>query len=465
MKKLLLILFLILTPLTVYSAKETPSSSNKEQTTEESISSNNIQETNKKIDSEKLGESAKEIATINLSKPENIVKIKLATTIADQTKNQIPSASYMSDSNYIPVEIRLGSIIIDGFGFINEMLYPFFANLLTTLLIIFLAFWLSGEAYQMINSGKTSLTNGTTIVKKIFLVIIWTAIIQSNPAQVFAYIMGPIIQMGSNITDFIITAMTGMPLDNTCDNIHRMVQNNTDTSFLQYPLLSPEAKANILCLTARISKLYTQFIVLGFKWMGQGLLLQPLTFLIGLTLVIMFIYIGFKFMLETIGIIIDLIIALLLLPFCAIKECFSGGISYKGLEGIPQQLFGSIVSIFSFGDYKGLITKILKSVLYFWILAIIIGICYEMMAYTLNLNPNILDSATLPSQGDMGFMTILLAGILTCYLIKKAPEYAKTMGGAFDSPTGESLKSETKKLYDWTKKAITDMMKKKTSDK
>lgn len=466
MKKLLLILFLLLTPSISFS--ETNENAQNQTSTEQTTTTTETQQpasTTTETRQTEITRITTEISEENATPltPGEMTQKKINYIQSDSNQDQLPNVNYMNETTYIPIEIRLANIIIDGIGYINEMLFPFFSNLISTLLIILLAFWLSSEAYNMINTGKTSIENGVTIVKKIILVIIWTAVILANPAQVFMFIMGPIIQMGGNITDFIINALTNIPIDQTCDSIKAMAMNNTDTSILNYPLLNPETKGDLLCLTGRISKLYTQFITLGFQWMGRGLFMQPVSFLVGLSLVIFFVYIGFKFTLESLGIILDLILGLMILPFCAIGACFGGGLSYKGLESIPNQLFTMITSIFGKGDYKGLITKIIKAILYFWILSVVVGICYEMMSYTLDSQSGIFDVNYAPGKNGLGIMSIILSAAITAYLIKKAPGYAEKMGGAINTAAAKPFEDGIDTLYKNSKDIMSKMLKKLTS--
>lgn len=355
-----------------------------------------------------------------------------------------------SDKNYVPIEAKVGYALIGAMSnlslVLENSLIPFISVFLTFLFI----FWVFFETYQMMTSDGKARKLAEDIVKKLVLIIIWVWIINFGPAQLFMYFMTPILAIGSAFADLIlnsVTALVGFNVSDTCMAIQNYVGANGGSH-----LIEGTAVSEILCVPTRLSGFFYTGVVLGFKWMAAGIGTSAFTFVIGALFVVLFIYNIYKFALMALGVIFDLFLSLVLLPFTAIAECFGGGgTTYKGYGG---EIFNKFMELFkSTQSLNSLILKFINSSIYFVSLSIAIALSAAILSGLINLN------TPTPTIANNDFLGALLGGILVSYLLRKADEIAKKIGGSINDSFGKQTAGDIKNLWGKAKKSAADIIK------
>ncbi len=382
--------------------------------------------------------------------------------VVTKLQNDVPNTDFMTPGA-IPIETKIAKLTIDSMTYVAQMLYPIFMNIITWFLITLLAWWIALESYALIESGSDTKKFAESIVKKSIIVVIWIAILQSNPAQIFMFFAGPIISLGTYISDLILTTTVGVDTLHTCDAIRAYVASDPLTTV--EPFLSNETTANMLCMPARISTFFYQCISTGFYWMKYGFGTSGLMVITGIMFVIVFIINAFNFAISVLSVIADLMLTLFFLPFVAIKTCFGGGdTSVK--NPIVKTVFQTVTGMFATGDISKLIETLVKALFYFCILSVIAGMSYALMQGAFNTTGDLRNIT--PSMNDTSFMTVFLCGLLTLYMIRNAEKFSEKLGGAINREYAKlidkNIKSGWKDLNETAKKLYTSAIKKK-SDK
>ncbi len=257
--------------------------------------------------------------------------------------------------NFVPVEARVGRAFIGAMSMISDVLENSLVRFIVIFLIALFAIWTMLESYQMIKDGKGGASKLVeSIIKKGIGIAVWIAILEIGPAQLFMWIMGPIIAVGTYLSDLIlnsVTAAAGTTLPDTCAAIHGYVAANISGR----EILDATATANLLCVPTRLSGFFYTAVATGWQWMISGIGTSVFTFTAGLVFVVLFIYNAFNFALMALGVIADLFLGLMMLPFTAIamtfgdaedKEYFGqkGATTYGGIAG---NIFNQFLKLFT----------------------------------------------------------------------------------------------------------------------
>jgi len=219
-------------------------------------------------------------------------------------------------------------------------------------------------------------------------------------------------------------------------------------------IVSSRYTADLLCLPTRLSGFFYTCVAAGFKWMWFGIGHSALTFVAGAVFVVIFTINIWKFALLALGVIVDLFMAIMLLPFTAITECF-GGKKATNLEGIPATIFTAFAGIFKYTSLPDQIKRFIQAVIYFIILAVVAAIGAALLGgvVTTDLGDKV------PTVQSEGFMPVLIVGCLVAYLADKATKIAEDMGGKIDESFGKQVSGDLKKIWDNTKKQVSDWRK------
>lgn len=347
--------------------------------------------------------------------------------------------------DYVPVEARVGKALIGALDRVGQALQRSLFDFVRVLLVALFAFWLAFEAYNLIQSKGDSKKLVLDIAKKTMLISIWIWVLGNNPGQIFMTIFGPIISVGSYASDLILNSITnaaGTSLPDTCNAIRDFVgsANNTYT-------------ADLLCMPTRLSGFFYTCVAAGFKWMAAGIGESALTFVAGAAFVVIFSINIWKFALLALGVITDLFLAILLLPFTAIQECFGKGTNLKGVAG---NIFKAFAGIFKSASLSEQIMRFIKAVIYFVALALMAAIGAALLGGVVSTD---LASATPSVQSD-SFMSVLIVGCLVAYLVSKASKIAEKLtediskdkvGGTFGEELGKDLLNAWKALVKYIK--------------
>lgn len=343
---------------------------------------------------------------------------------------------------YVPVEARVGKALIGALDNVGKALQRSLFDFIQIFLVILLAFWLMFEAYNLIKSKGDVKKTTMEIVKKTILVSIWIWVLNNDPGQIFMTVFGPIISAGSYASDLILNSIagaSGTSLPDTCGAIHNFVGGNGYT-------------ADLICMPTRLSGFFYTCISAGFKWMWAGIGHSALTFVAGAVFVVIFTINIWKFALLALGVIVDLFLATILLPFTAIKECFGKGTS---LQGVAGSIFTSFAGLFKSVSLNEQIMRFIKAMIYFIVLSIMAAIGAALLGGVVSTDL----AAVTPSVESDSFMSVLIVGSLVAYLVSKSAKLAGDLGGKIDDSFGKQVQGDIKKIWDNTKKQVMDWRK------
>lgn len=361
-----------------------------------------------------------------------------------------------SDKTFVPIEAKLGFALIKAMSNISYILKNSFVDFVSIFMTIALIFWLVLEIYQMIKKSSKPSILFESAVKKAILIFIWIFIIQQSPEQLFMWIIKPLLMLGTLISDTILGSVAssiGTNLPDTCMAVQNFVGNST-TSILQ-----SEDISSLLCLSTRFSGFFYSAIVSGFKLMFLGIGTSAFTFVLGVSLVFIFLINIWKFALMSFSVIVDLFLVILMLPFTAISHCFSGKedsnsniftsvtstivsggsmrTSYDGYAGV---VFNKFMGIFNGNSLDSSIQRFVNAIIYFISLSIIISLCFAIFAGVG------IDFKSVSNAENYDSITLLISGLLIGYLLTKTEFFAKSIGGSVDTSTGNKIVVDVKKL-------------------
>ncbi len=352
----------------------------------------------------------------------------------------------------VPVEAKLGIAFMRALTHTAHILDNSLIRFVNIFLIVAFVFWVLFEGYRMIKDAKVKV--GPTIediIKKGITLAIWLILLGVGLPRLFGMIMGPIIAFGSYVANMILDVTSqygGFELSDTCAAIKSYAMTHmTDTS-----IIDAETAADIMCVPTRMSGFYYGAIRFGWQLVGAGLGTSTFTFLLGLVFVVLFIYTAFKFAFVSFGVIADLFLVIILLPFTAIAETVQKT-SYKGIAG---DIYNKFLGIFKdTSKLSSQVRKFIDAAVYFVSLAIVVAIGGSLLASAVKLNSETHVITIL----DGNVITLLLTGALVAYVATHAEDIAKSIGGGIDAAIGTNLQKDLKTLYNDTKKKTEEFIK------
>lgn len=350
-------------------------------------------------------------------------------------------------SNYVPIEARVGRAFIGAFTLIGEVLERSLVRFVSIFIIIMFIFWILFEAYQMMTQTSKATELVEDIIKKAVLISVWILIIEQGPAQLFMWIVTPIISISSYLSDLILNSVStaaGASLPDTCVAIHQYMANNPSN----FAIIDSAQAADLLCVPTRLSGFFYTGVAAGWKWMMAGIGSSPFTFFAGVTFVVLFLYNIWKFALIALGVIADLFLTVMLLPFTAIAETIGQNkLSYKGPAA---ELYNGFMKLFSTQSLQSQIMKFVNAALYFVSLSIVVALCAAILSGVVRTDL----AATVPSLDNDGFMIVLIVGCLVAYLANKASKLAGDIAGSIDDSFGTQFGGDMKKVWGNTTKTV-----------
>ena len=351
--------------------------------------------------------------------------------------------------DYVPVEARVGVAMINGLNHVAKILDASLVRFMVIFIIVMYAFWIMLESYNMMTTDSNVQKLVKSIIRKTIILIIWLSILEIGPAKLFMIVMGPIISLGTYISDFILNAITstaGISIPDTCNAIREY----TATTIPAGSVIDATATADVLCIPTRLSGFFVTAIAAGWKWMIAGIGHSIFTFVIGAIFVVVFAWNTWKFALMALTVIMNLFLAVLLLPFTVFAETIPQT-SYKGIVG---NVFNSFVGLFNAGPVKldAQINKFINAAIYFVSLSIVIAVCAALLSGVIDTNT----VTNIPTLKDNGFIPLLLTGALVAWLANRADKTARDIGGSIpDNDTGkkiaDDIKTVIKDTYDTAK--------------
>lgn len=365
----------------------------------------------------------------------------------DMTQFQDNFQNNLKSTTYIPPEVRLGLMFMKAMYAIDAMLQMSLVRFTIVFLLVMYAFWIALEAYKMIRESGDYKSVLYTIFIKGINVTCWILILNYGPAKVFMLIINPIIDIGTYLSDFILNAVAktyNVVIPDSCAAIHQFVDEHNTGKLL----IDANSAANIMCLPSRISVFFYHAIGAAFDWMVYGFTHSATAVIVGLISIILFVKCILKYAFMTLGVVADLFLTLMMLPFTAIAEC----VPDTKETNYTAKIFKGFFKMFNTLKISDVINKFIKATIYFVCLAIIIAICAALLTNIISVNEN--------SQYAVGSaMTTILSGCFVLYLANKADKLATQMGGSIDNTLGKRFQSDTKNLWDGAKATGTKIIK------
>ena len=331
---------------------------------------------------------------------------------------------------------------------LQRTLSPF---ILAFILIMF-AFWFCFEIYNSINGDNNVNKLLSSLAKKTAIVIIWLIILQAGPVELFSTLISPIMSIGTTLSDVILevsTSVAGIALPDTCTAIHTYATANiTNTN-----ILSPDMAANILCVPTRLSGFCYTMVAAGWELIAgesNGIGNAITDTLTGLALIIIFIYVAWKFAFVALGVVLDLFLGIIMLPFTALAET----IGTTSLNYIPGQVYNAFTKVFKPESLQDQINRLVNALMYFVSLSIVIGFCTALVSVVFIRANNGTISLESP-----GFWISVTVALLIYHFATKSEEIAKNLGGQIDDSMGTALRQYTQNVAKGTWKTGKDFWK------
>ncbi len=354
---------------------------------------------------------------------------------SDATNFQQTFQTNLHSTDFVPIEVKLGLVFMKALSSIDYVLQISLVRFTIMFLFLMYAFWIGLEAYRLIKESSDYKKVLYDIFVKGITIAVWVAVLNYGPAKLFSVLISPIMSIGVYLSDFILDAVAqtyNVVIPDTCATIHQYVNANTSEQLL----IDADTAANIMCLPARLSVYFYHATASAFEWMINGFGHSATMVVVGAVCVVMFIGCIFKYAFMTLGIVADLFLTLLMLPFTAIAESMPGSkeTNYAG------KIFSGLLAMFHTKKLSNVISTFINASIYFVSLAIIIAICAALLT-------NIVSISTTNTYHVGSAMTTILCGALIFYLAGKSEELAKDIGGKIDNSFGKQLQSDTKTLW------------------
>lgn len=347
----------------------------------------------------------------------------------------------------VPLTAKLGIVFIRALSYVAGVLDNSLVRFVNIFLVVAFLFWVMFESYKLITDDKTkTMPTVENIVRKGLILAIWLILLGGGLQEFFGMIMGPIIAFGSYVSNIILNSVTaagGFVLSDNCAAIHAYALAHMPTN--------ADVAANIMCVPGRLAGFYYGAIKFGWSLVVSGIGVSTFSVLFGLVLTIMFIYAAYKFVFIMFGVIADLFLVIIMLPFTAIAETVNKT-SYTGIAG---DIYNGFLGLFSSSNLSSQIKKFVDATIYFISFSIMIAIGGALLSGAVSLNGS--THAVTIINGDV--VTLLLTGALVAYIASHAEEFAKSIGGGIEYALGTDLQKDLKTLYNDTKKKATEFIK------
>jgi GTP-binding protein EngB required for normal cell division len=380
---------------------------------------------------------------------------KNITMVKDNMKNELnnfgPKDTVIND-NFVPLDAKIGLAFIGGMSKVGKALDMSLVRFAILFMLIAYAFWVSFEAYNLILAKENVSKSIKNIAIKGMWIAIWIAILNAGIAEIFMTIMGPVISLGTFISQTIldsVTSLTGQHLINNCAAIKQYAANTlahtNGAGFAPGTLdsvkISSESAAELLCLPAQMSAFFMTIMKIGWQWIVSGVGFSLLSAVFGIYIIYLALKNLWKFLFISLDVIAELFLGVLLLPFTAIAET-TAKTNYKGVAG---DIFNSFLTIFTTEDLKKQINRVIKACIYFICLAITISVSLSLLTIVINPTTGQLLDYTYHDLQDVIILILIL--LLIFHLASKSQSLAEEWCGKLDAGFGTQLKSDVTRLW------------------
>lgn len=363
------------------------------------------------------------------------------TNMGDDMKSfQNKFNTNLQSSNFVPLEAKIGLAFMKALSSIDYVLQLSLVRFMIIFLFFMYAFWIGLEAYKMIRESTDYKTVLYDIFKKGIIIVVWAMVLDYGPAKIFTMIITPIISFGTYLSNFILSSVAetyNVKIYDTCATIQNYVAANSSDKML----INPETAANIMCLPARLSVYFYHAIGLGFNWIINGFGKSATAVVMGIVSIFVFAKCILKYAFMTLGIVADLFLTLLMLPFTALAEAMptTKESNYAG------QIFSGLLKVFNTKKLSEVIGVFVNTAIYFVSLSLVIAVAASLLSYIIRTDQN--NTYVVASA-----MTTILCGWLILHILGEADKLAETIGGKIDNSFGKKLVEDTKNLWSSTKK-------------
>ena len=340
-------------------------------------------------------------------------------------------------TNFVPIEVKIGLVFMKALSAIDTVLQNSLVRFTILFLFLMYAYWVGLEAYKLIRESSDYKKVLYDLFIKGIKIVAWVIILNYGPAKIFTLLISPIIALGVYISDFILGAVAqtyNVNIPDTCATIHQYVNANTSEQLL----VNADTAANIMCLPARLSVYFYHATASAFEWMVNGFKnLSPTMVIVGGVSVFLFIGCIFKYAFMTLGVVADLFLTLLMLPFTALAEAAPATSEDKN---IPGRIYSGLLKMFNTQKVSDVISTFINAAIYFVSLAIVIAICAALLTNIISINGH-------NTYAVGSAMTTILCASLIFYLAGQADKLATDIGGKIDNSFGEKIQKDTKTLW------------------
>lgn len=341
--------------------------------------------------------------------------------------------------DYVPIEAKIGLAFMNGLSLVAGVLDSSLVSFIILFMFVAFAFWIVFETYNMMQSGKGEIQKLLVeIVKKGTMIAVWVVILQFGPVQLFMWLMGPIVSIGVFASDLILGAVAesaGTNLPNTCAAIHGYAA----THIAAHSIVDAGAAADILCVPTRMSGFCYTAIAAGWKWIVSGIGTSAFSVIGGIVFIVAFIILAWKFAFMALGVIADLFLGVMMLPFTALTQTV-GNTSYKGIAG---DIFNQFLGIFKAETLESQVTRFVQSTLYFVSLSIVVGFCAALLSGVVDTNL----SSNIPHLNPGNFIETVLVVALTWWFASRGMEIASKMAGKITTSAGDQMRGDITALW------------------
>ena len=198
----------------------------------------------------------------------------------------------------------------------------------------------------------------------------------------------------------------------------------------------------MLCVPTRMSGFCYTAIAAGWKWIVSGIGTSAFSVVGGIVFIVSFIGLAWKFAFMALGVIADLFLGVMMLPFTALTQTI-GSTSYKGIAG---NIFNQFLGIFSAEKLDKQIERFVQSALYFVSLSIVVAFCAAMMSGVIDTDL----ASRVPNLNPGGFIETLLVVALTWWFASRGTEIAGKLGGSITTKVGDQMRGDVTTLWNKT---------------
>ena len=339
----------------------------------------------------------------------------------------------------VPIEAKIGMAFMNALSHVAKVLDMSLVRYINIFLLVAYMFWVMFEAYRAMTDAKGNIRETVEkVLRKGVILGFWLILLDGELQKLFGYLMGPIVWVGSYVANFILDAVAnagGFALSNSCEAVQQYAVANASDA------LVTDAKfaGQILCLPTRLSSFYYAAILYGWELIKTGIGLSAFTCFCGIALITMFTYAAFKFLFVAFGVIADLFLVVITLPFTAISET----LNKTSYEGIAGKIYNGFLGVFKPLSLTEQINKYINAAIYFVSLSIVVAIGGAILASVIQYQPGT-HTFTL---GNHSGIELFLVGALVAYIAGHSDVIAKQLGGAVDYALGTKLSDDIKKLY------------------